>query len=61
MREKPDMQPPSRGPSVVVDDVTLRLAQPLDRFSGQTVDRLGRLYVPNGHEIRSYAARFFRA
>jgi hypothetical protein len=31
---------------------------PLTRFSGQTVDRLRRFHVLNGHEIRSYAARF---
>jgi len=31
---------------------------PLHRFSGQTVDRLRRFHVLNGHEIRSYAARF---
>lgn len=31
---------------------------PLNRFSGQTVDRLRRFHVLNGHEIRSYAARF---
>jgi hypothetical protein len=31
---------------------------PLSRFSGQTVDRLRRFHVLNGHEIRSYAARF---
>ncbi len=30
MREKPAMQQPSRGPSVVFDDVTFRLAQPPD-------------------------------
>lgn len=33
---------------------------PLSRFSGQTVDRLRRFHVLNGHEIRSYAARFIR-
>jgi len=33
---------------------------PLNRFSGQTVDRLRRFHVLNGHEIRSYAARFIR-
>ena len=33
---------------------------PLGRFSGQTVDRLRRFHVLNGHEIRSYAARFIR-
>jgi hypothetical protein len=32
----------------------------LSRFSGQTVDRLRRFHVLNGHEIRSYAARFIR-
>lgn len=31
---------------------------PLSRFSGQTIDRLRRFHVLNGHEIRSYAARF---
>ncbi len=31
---------------------------PLGRFSGQTIDRLRRFHVLNGHEIRSYAARF---
>ncbi|WP_447980457.1 hypothetical protein [Candidatus Nitrospira bockiana] len=31
---------------------------PLARFSGQTVDRLRRFHVLNGHEIRSYAAKF---
>ncbi len=34
---------------------------PLNRFSGQTVDRLRHFHVLNGHEIRSYAARFIRA
>jgi hypothetical protein len=33
---------------------------PLSRFSGQTLDRLRRFHVLNGHEIRSYAARFIR-
>ncbi len=36
--------------------VTIRL----NRFSGQTVDRLRRFHVLNGHEIRSYAAKFIR-
>jgi hypothetical protein len=31
---------------------------PLNRFSGQTVARLRQFHVLNGHEIRSYAARF---
>lgn len=31
---------------------------PLRRFSGQTVERLRRFHVLNGHEIRSYAAKF---
>lgn len=33
---------------------------PLSRFSGQTVDRLRRFHVLNGHDVRSYAARFIR-
>lgn len=33
---------------------------PLTRFSGQTIDRLRRFHVLNGHEIRSYAAKFIR-
>ena len=33
---------------------------PLGRFSGQTVDRLRRFHVLNGHDIRSYAGRFIR-
>jgi hypothetical protein len=33
---------------------------PLSRFSAQTFDRLRRFHVLNGHEIRSYAARFIR-
>ncbi len=33
---------------------------PLHRFSGQTVARLRHFHVLNGHEIRSYAARFIR-
>lgn len=33
---------------------------PLSRFSWQTIDRLRRFHVLNGHEIRSYAARFIR-
>jgi hypothetical protein len=33
---------------------------PLHRFSGQTVARLRQFHVLNGHEIRSYAARFIR-
>ncbi len=33
---------------------------PLNRFSGQTVDRLRRFHVLNGHEVRSYAAKFIR-
>jgi hypothetical protein len=33
---------------------------PLSRFSGLTVDRLRRFHVLNGHEIRSYAAKFIR-
>ena len=34
---------------------------PLNRFSGQTIDRLRRFHVLNGHEIRSYAANFIRS
>ena len=33
---------------------------PLRRFSGQTVDRLRHFHVLNGHEVRSWAARFVR-
>ncbi len=33
---------------------------PLHKFSGQTVARLRQFHVLNGHEIRSYAARFIR-
>ncbi|MDR4482455.1 MAG: hypothetical protein R3B95_04275 [Nitrospirales bacterium] len=33
---------------------------PLHRFSGQTIARLRRFHVLNGHEIRSYAAKFIR-
>lgn len=33
---------------------------PLSRFSGQTIDRLRRFHVLNGHEIRSYATQFIR-
>lgn len=33
---------------------------PLHRFSGQTIARLRRFHVLNGHDIRSYAARFIR-
>ena len=33
---------------------------PLSRFSGQTIERLRRFHVLNGHDIRSYAARFIR-
>ena len=33
---------------------------PLSRFSGQTVARLRRFHVLNGHEVRSYAARFIQ-
>jgi hypothetical protein len=33
---------------------------PLNRFSGQTIDRLRHFHVLNGHEIRSYAATFIR-
>jgi len=33
---------------------------PLSRFSGQTLDRLRRFHVLNGHEIRSYATQFIR-
>ncbi|MDO9117666.1 MAG: hypothetical protein Q7U39_06900 [Nitrospira sp.] len=33
---------------------------PLSRFSSQTLDRLRRFHVLNGHEIRSYATRFIR-
>lgn len=33
---------------------------PLHRFSGQTIARLRRFHVLNGHNIRSYAARFIR-
>ncbi len=33
---------------------------PLNRFSGQVIDRLRRFHVLNGHEIRSFAARFIR-
>ena len=33
---------------------------PLSRFSTQTVDRLRRFHVLNGHEVRSYAAKFIQ-
>jgi hypothetical protein len=33
---------------------------PLSRFSGQTIERLRRFHVLNGHDIRSYAAKFIR-
>jgi hypothetical protein len=33
---------------------------PLSRFSGQTIEKLRRFHVLNGHEIRSYAAKFIR-
>ena len=33
---------------------------PLHRFSGQTIARLRRFHVLNGHDIRSYAARFIQ-
>jgi hypothetical protein len=33
---------------------------PLHRFSGQTIARLRQFHVLNGHEIRSYAARFIQ-
>ncbi|GJL53860.1 MAG: hypothetical protein NPIRA02_09920 [Nitrospirales bacterium] len=33
---------------------------PLSRFSGQTVNRLRRFHVLNGHDIRSYASQFIR-
>jgi hypothetical protein len=33
---------------------------PLGRFSGQTVERLRQFHVLNGHEVRSWAARFVR-
>ncbi len=33
---------------------------PLHRFSGQTVSRLRQFHVLNGHDIRSYAAKFIR-
>ncbi|MBM4124571.1 MAG: hypothetical protein FJ246_06415 [Nitrospira sp.] len=33
---------------------------PLHRFSSQTLDRLRRFHVLNGHEIRSYATRFIQ-
>ena len=33
---------------------------PLHRFSGQTIARLRRFHVLNGHNIRSYAARFIQ-
>ena len=36
------------------------VAIPLHKFSGQTVDRLRRFHVLNGHDIRSYAAQFIR-
>src|SRR5581483_4006342 len=33
---------------------------PLSRFSGQLIDRLRHFHVLNGHEIRSYAARYIQ-
>ena len=33
---------------------------PLSRFSGQTIERLRQFHVLNGHDIRSYAAKFIR-
>jgi hypothetical protein len=33
---------------------------PLHRFSGRTIDRLRRFHVLNGHDIRSYAAKFIQ-
>jgi hypothetical protein len=36
------------------------IAIPLSRFSTQTIDRLRRFHVLNGHEVRSYAAKFIQ-
>ena len=33
---------------------------PLQRFSGQTIERLRHFHVLNGHEVRSWAAQFVR-
>ena len=33
---------------------------PMNRFSLQTLDRLRRFHVLNGHEVRSYAAKYIR-
>lgn len=52
--------PPARWRSIVRQFNRRLVTIPLTRFSGQTVDRLRRFHVLNGHEIRSYAARFIR-
>lgn len=52
--------PPMRWRRIVRDFHRTPVPIPLSRFSGQTVDRLRRFHVLNGHEIRSYAARFIR-
>ena len=33
---------------------------PLGRFSQDMIERLRRVHVLNGHEVRSYAAEFIR-
>ena len=53
--------PPRAGWRRIARQMERRLVTiPLGRFSGQTVDRLRRFHVLNGHDIRSYAARFIR-
>jgi len=54
------IQPPARWRRIARTFERRLIPIPLSRFSWQTVDRLRRFHVLNGHEIRSYAAKFIR-
>lgn len=53
-------QPPARWRRLVRELRRHLVVIPLSRFSGQVVDRLRRFHVLNGHEVRSFAAKFIR-
>ncbi len=53
-------QPPARWRRLVREFRRQLVVIPLSRFSGQVVDRLRRFHVLNGHDVRSFAAKFIR-
>jgi hypothetical protein len=54
------MRPPARWRLLARRSQKQLVSIPLSRFSKQTVDRLRRFHVLNGHEVRSYASKFIQ-